>query len=156
MRVADEESSQQEIRRDVRQGCVLSPDLFNLYSEIIKRDLMDLEGIKFGERNISNIRYADYTALVADSEEKLQALFQALVHANGERDLKLNVSKTKVMVIAKGDGDIKTNITVKEEVLEQAVKYKYLSSVVTRDGRCVEEIKTRIAIAKSASLPTDL
>ena len=68
----------QVIKRGVRQGCVLSPDLFNLYSEVIMRDLTELEGIKFGGRNLNDIRYADDTALIADSKEKLQNLMHAL------------------------------------------------------------------------------
>ena len=150
VRVANEESPSQEIRRGVRQGCFLSPELFNLYSEIIMRDLMDLGGIKFGGRNINNIRYADDTVLIADSEEKLQALVQSLIRASEERGLKLNVSKTKVMVISKGDDHIDTSISVNGQELDQVGKYKYLGSIVTRDARCVEEIKTRLAIAKSA------
>ena len=64
---------------------------------------MELDGIKFGGRNLNNIRYADDTVLIADTEEKLQALVQALVRASGERGLNLNGSKTKVMVISKED-----------------------------------------------------
>ena len=150
VRVASEESMRQVIKRGVRQGCVLSPDLFNLYSEVIMRDLTELEGIKFGGRNLNNIRYADDTVLIADSEGKLQRLIQALVQSSGERGLKMNTSKTKVMVISKGDEVVRTNITVNGEVLEQVSRYKYLGSVVTRDGRCVDEIKARIAIAKTA------
>ena len=150
VRVADEESMLQDIKRGVRQGCVLSPDLFNMYSEIIMRDLIDLDGIKFGGRNINNIRYADDTVLIADSEEKLQILVEALVQSSEERGLKLNISKTKVMVVSKGNENIRANIFVGGEQLEQVERYKYLGSVVTRDGRCKEEIKTRLAIAKSA------
>ena len=79
VRVGDELSDWQEIRRGVRQGCVLSPDLFNIYSEMIMRAIEDLEGIKIGGTNITNIRYADDTALIADSESKLQALVDCLV-----------------------------------------------------------------------------
>ena len=150
VRVANEESMRQDIKRGVRQGCVLSPDLFNLYSEVIMRDLMELDGIKFGGRNLNNIRYADDTVLIADSEDKLQRLVQELVQSSGEHGLKLNTSKTKVMVISKGNEDARTNISVSGEVLEQVSRYKYLGSVVTQDGRCVDEIKSRIAIAKSA------
>ena len=114
------------------------------------RELEDLDGIKFGGRNLNNIRYADDTVLIADSEEKLQCLVQALVTASGERGLKLNTSKTKVMVISKSDEDTRTHIAVNGEELEQVTKYKYLGSIVTQDGRCVDEIKTRIAIAKTA------
>ena len=150
VRVGDETSTSQEIQRGVRQGCVLSPELFNLYSEIIMRDVTDLEGIKIGGRNINNIRYADDTALIADSEEKLKSLVQALVRASEERGLRLNVSKTKVMVISKTEASIRTNIVIDGEALEQVEKYKYLGSVITQDGRCKEEIKTRIGIAKTA------
>ena len=114
------------------------------------RDLMELDGIKFGGRNLNNIRYADDTVLIADTEEKLQALVQALVRASGERGLNLNVSKTKVMVISKEDDNIEANIRVNGQVLEQVEKYKYLGSVVSRDARCVDEIKQRIVIAKNA------
>ena len=137
MRVADEESMRREIKRGVRQGCVLSPDLFNLYSEVIMRDLIELEGIKFGGRNLNNIRYADDTVLIADSEDKLQRLVQGLMQASGEHGLKLNTSKTKVMVISKGDEDVRTHINVNGEELEQVSRYNYLGSIVTRDGRCV-------------------
>ena len=140
----------QEIKRGVRQGCVLSPDLFNLYSEVIMRELVELEGIKIGGRNLNNIRYADDTVLVADSEDKLQRLVQALVQASGERGLKMNTSKTKVMIISKGNEGTRTHINVNGEELEQVSRYKYLGSVVTEDGRCLEEIKTRIAIAKTS------
>ena len=87
VRVAKEEIMRQEIKRRVRQGCLLSPYWFNLYSEVIMRELKDLDGIKFGGRNLNNIRYADDTVLIADSKEKLQCLVQALVTASGERGL---------------------------------------------------------------------
>ena len=77
----------QEIKRGVKQGYVLSSDLFNLYREVSKRELEDLDGIKFGGRNLNNIRYADDRVLIADSKEKLQCLVQALVTASGERGL---------------------------------------------------------------------
>ena len=150
VRVADEESELRDIKRGVRQGCVLSPDLFNLYSEIIMRDLIDLDGIKFGGRNINNIRYADDTVLIADSEQKLQNLVQTLVQSSEERGLKLNISKTKVMVMSKVNGNTTTNIVVAGERLEQVERFKYLGSVMTQEVRCEEEIKTRVAIAKNA------
>ena len=86
MFVADEESSSQVIKRGVRQGSVLSPEMFNLYIEMIMLDRSDSDGIKFGGRNINNVRYADYTALFADSDEILETLVQSLVRSRGERN----------------------------------------------------------------------
>ena len=68
IRIDKDVSKYVEIRRGVRQGCVLSPDLFLLYSEIIMREIKDIDGIKVNGKNINNVRYADDTALIADSE----------------------------------------------------------------------------------------
>lgn len=72
MRVQGEGIEYQATRRKVRQGCAMSPDLYNLYAgEMILRELQGLEGVKNGGYNINHIRYAD-TVLVTDSIEKLQ------------------------------------------------------------------------------------
>ena len=59
------------IKRDVRQHCVFSTDLFNIYSEMILRELEDLNGLTIGGVNITNLSYADDTVLVADSQDDL-------------------------------------------------------------------------------------
>ena len=142
VRVGEEISVWQEIKRGVRQGCVLSPDLFNIYSEVIMRELLELDGIRVGGKNVNNIRYADDTVLLADSPEKLQNLVEVLVSASEQYGLKINTSKTKVMVVSKGNDNVRVNVRVGDENLEQVEKYKYLGSLVTQDGRCVEDIKT--------------
>ena len=81
MRVTNEESSRQEARGCVNHDCVFSPELFYLYRAFIMRDFMNLDGIKCDGRSIDNIRYADETALVKDSEQRLQTLVQALVRS---------------------------------------------------------------------------
>ena len=60
-----------EVMRGVRQECILSPDLFSLYTEMIMRHIKDLDGIRVGGVNINNLRYADDTTLIADEEQKL-------------------------------------------------------------------------------------
>src|SRR5215469_5436117 len=81
----------------VCQGCVISPDLINLYSEMIMREIKELEGIRLNGYNINNIRYADDTVLVADSEKKLQGLLNVLNEVSERKGLKINKSKTEVM-----------------------------------------------------------
>ena len=150
VRVGNELSEWQEIQRGVRQGCVLSPDLFNIYSEMIMRELEDLEGVRVGGRNITNIRYADDTALLADSEPKMQCLVNTLVSESLRKGLKVNFTKTKVMVVSKCNEQINAAITIDGNTLEQVDSFSYLGSTLTEGGRCEKEIKTRISIAKES------
>ena len=89
-----------QIGKGVRQGCILSLCLFNLYAEYIMRNagLEETQaGIKIAGRNISNLRYADDTTLMAESEEELKSLL-IKVKVEGEKvGLKLNIQKTKTM-----------------------------------------------------------
>ena len=88
-----------QIAKGVRQGCILSPCLFNFYAEYIMRNagLEEAQaGIKIAERNINNLRYADDTTLMAESEEELKSLLK--VKEESEKvDLKLNIQKTKII-----------------------------------------------------------
>ena len=72
VRLDDGLSSFFAIKRGVRQGCVLSPKLFNIYTELIFRESDHIEGCKVGGMNVNNLRYADDTALFAESVEQLQ------------------------------------------------------------------------------------
>ena len=88
-----------KIRKGVRQGCILSPCLFNLHAEYIMRNtgLDEAQaGIKIARRNINNLRYADDTTFMAESEEELKSLLMKLKES-GKVVLKLNIQKTKIM-----------------------------------------------------------
>ena len=78
VRVGEGRSEWIDITRGVRQGCVLSTDLLSLYGEISMEGIQEIEGIKFGGVNINNLRYADDTVLIADSEESLQLMIDTL------------------------------------------------------------------------------
>ena len=89
-----------QIGKGVRQDCILSPSLFNLYAEYIIRNtgLDEAQaGIKIARRNISNLRYADDTTLRADSEEELKSLLMKVKEEREKVGLKLNFQKTKIM-----------------------------------------------------------
>ena len=89
-----------QIGKVVHQGCILSPCLFNLYAEYIMRNAGMEEaqaGIKIARRNISNLRYADDTTLMAESEELKSLLMKVLKEESEKVGLKLNIQKTKIM-----------------------------------------------------------
>ena len=86
--------------KGVRQGCILSPCSFNLYAEYIMRNagLEEAQaGIKTARKNINNLRYADDTTLMAESEEELKSLLMMVKEESEKVGLKLNIQKTKIM-----------------------------------------------------------
>ena len=88
-----------QIGKGVCQGCILSPCLFNFCAEYIMRNtgLEAQAGIKIAERSINNLRYADDTTLMAESEEELKSLLMKVKEQSEKVGLKLNIQKTKIM-----------------------------------------------------------
>ena len=89
-----------EIRKGVHQGCILSPCSFNFYAEYIMRNAgleEAQDGIKIARRNINNLRYADDTILMAESEEELMSLLMKVKEESEKVGLKLNIQKTKII-----------------------------------------------------------
>ena len=89
-----------QIGKGVRQGCILSPCLFNFYAEYIMTDagLEEAQaGIKIAGRSINNLRHADDTTLMAENEAKLKSLLMKVKEEREKVDLKLNIQKTKIM-----------------------------------------------------------
>ena len=88
------------IGKGVHQGCILSPCLFNFYAKYIMRNsgLEEAQaGIKMTERNINDLRYADDTILMAESEEELKGLLMKVKEESEKAGLKLNIQKMKIM-----------------------------------------------------------
>ena len=89
-----------QIGEGVRQGCILSPCLFNLSAEYIMRNAgleEEQAGIKIAGRNINNLRYADDTTLMAEGEEELKSLLMKVKEESEKVGLKLNIRNTKIM-----------------------------------------------------------
>lgn len=143
------ETEEIEIKRGIRQGCILSPVLFNLYSEyLIEEALNNSSGLKINGQNVNNIRFADDTVLIAESIEDLQGMVKALNDECKVFGMSLNAKKTKIMVIDKKE-KVRCKIKVDGKELEQVKEYKYLGTWITDDGRCEEEVRRRIGKAKN-------
>ena len=127
-----------QIGKGVYHGCILSPCLFNFCSEYIMWNARLDEaqaGIKIVGRNINNLRYADDTTLMAESEEELKSLLMKVKEENETLGLKLNIWKTKIMAsfpITSWQIDGETVETMADFILE--------GSKITADGDCSHEI----------------
>jgi len=137
-----------QIGKGVRQGYILLPFLFNLYAEYIMRNagLEETQaGIKIAERNINNLRYADDTTLMAESEEELKGLLMKVKEESKKVGLKLNIQKTKIM--ASGP------ITSWEIDGETVSDFIFLGSKIIADGDCSHEIKMLTPLKESYDQP---
>ena len=93
-------------------------------------------GIKFARRNINNLRYADDTTLMAESEEELKRLLMKMKEESEKAGLKLNIQKTKIMT-----SDSITSWQIDGETMETGTDFIFLGSKITADGDCSHEIK---------------
>uniref|UniRef100_A0AC11EP38 Uncharacterized protein n=1 Tax=Ovis aries TaxID=9940 RepID=A0AC11EP38_SHEEP len=122
-----------QISKGVHQGCILSPCLFNLYAAYIMRNagLEEAEaGIKIAGRNINNVKYADDTTLMEESEEELKSLLMKVKEESEKVGLKLNIQKTKIMA----SGPI-TSWEIDGKQWKQS-HFIFLGSKITADGDC--------------------
>ena len=137
-----------QIGKGVRQGCILSPCLFNLYAKYIMRNagLEETQaGIKIAGRNINNLRCADDTTLMAESEEELKSLLMKVIVESEKVDLKLNIQKMKIMA----SGPI-TSCHIDGEKMETMTDFIFLGSKITADGDCSHEIKRHLLLGRKA------
>ena len=126
-----------QIGKGVREGCILSPCLFNLYAEYIIRNagLNEAQaGIKIVKRNINNLRYADDTTLMAESEEELNSLLMKVKEESEKVGLKFNIQKTKI----RASGPI-TSLQINGETVRDFI---FGGSKITADGDLNQEIKS--------------
>ena len=128
-----------QIGKGVRQGCILSPCLFKFYAEYIKKNVGLEEaqaGIKMARRNIGNLRYADDTTLMAESEEELKSLLMKVKEESEKVGLRFNIQKTKIM-----SSGPNTSWEIDGETVEIVSDFIFWGSKITVDGDCSHEIK---------------
>ena len=125
--------------KGVHQGCILSPRLFNFYAEYIMQNagLDDAQArIKIGGINTNNLRYADDTTLMVESEKELKSLLMKVKDESEKAGLKLNIQKAKIMASSpitlwKIDG----------EIVKTVANFIFLASKITTDGECSHEMR---------------
>ena len=141
-----------QIEKRVHQGCILSPCLFNLYAEYIiwNAGLDEAQvRIKITGRNINNLRYADDTTLMAESEEELKSLFMKVKEESEKVGLKL-IQKTKIMA----SGSL-TSWQIDGETMETVTDFIFLGSKITAYGDCSREIKRYLVLGRKAMTNLD-
>ena len=141
-----------QIGKGVHQGCILSPCLFNLYAERImwNAGLNEAQaGIKIAGRNINNLRYADDTTLMAESEEELKSSLMKVRECE-KAGLKLNIQITKIMA----SGHI-TSWQIDGETMETVTDSIFLGSRITADGDCSCEIKIHLLLRRKSMTNLD-
>ena len=130
-----------QIGKGACQGCVSSPCLFSLYAEYIMQNagLEEAQaGIKIARRNISNLRNADDTTLMAESKEELKSFLMKVKEKSEKAGLKLNIQKTKITA--------SSPITSVETVAD----FTFLGSKITADGDCSYKIKRHLLLGRKA------
>ena len=143
----------QIIRKGVRQGCILSPCLFNLDAEYVMRNAGLAEaqaGIKIAGRNTNNLGYAGDTTVMAESEEELKSLLMKVKEESEKVGLKLNIQKTKITT----SGPI-TSWKIDGETVETVSDFIFLGSKITADGDCSHEIKRHLLLGRKVMTKLD-
>jgi len=137
-----------QIGKGVRQGCILSPCLFNFYAEYIMRNdgLEETQaGIEIAGRNINNLRYADDTTLMAESEEELKSLLLKVKEESGKAGLKLNIQKTKIMA-----SGLFTSWQIDGETMETMTDFIFSGPKITAGGGCSHKIIRCLLLGRKA------
>ena len=148
-----EQQTGSKLGKGVHQGCILSPCLFNLYAEHIMQNagLDEAQaGIKIARKNINNLRYADNTTLMAESEEELKSLLMQVKEEREKVDLKLNIQKSKIMA----SGPI-TSWQIDGETVETVADCILGGSKITADGDCSHAIKRCLLLRRKVMTNLD-
>ena len=137
-----------QIGKGVHQGCILPPCLFNLYAEYIMRNagLEEAQaGIKIAVRNINNLRYADDTKLMTESDEELKSRLMKVKEESENVGLKLSIQKTKIMASRPI-----TSWEIDGETVETVTDFILGGSKITADGDYSHKIKRHLLLGRKA------
>ena len=134
----------------IRQGCLLSPVLFNVFLEEIMDDIQNnhTSSISNGGLTISNLRFADDIDVIAGNTQELQALTDKLSNNASKYGMEISIENSKVMI--NSNENQHADIYIYGCKLEEVEKFKYLGATLTKNGTCDQEVRIRLAQATSA------
>ena len=135
------------ITQGVRQGCVMSPWLFNVFMDGIMRETMEKlqGGVQLTTTNVQLILFADDIVMVTEKEEDMKTNLGEIKKVMDKWGMKMHLGKTKVMMVSRTEEDC--NLNIEGEDSETVKKLKYLGVMVSSDGLCDEEIEQRVGAA---------
>ena len=137
-----------QIGKGIHQGCILLPCICNLHADYIMQNagLDEAQAeIKSARRNINNLRYADDTTFMAESEEELKNLLMRVKEESEKVGLKLNIQKTKILASSSI-----TSWEIDGETVEAVRDFIFLDSKITADGDCSYEMKRHLLLGRKA------
>ena len=162
VRVEGETSEWFSVGKGVRQGCILSPYLFNVYADYIMRNFREdasrfdneddpeydtYDSINIGGRSLPELRYADDTVLLSSTPEGLEKMIRSVKQHSEDQNLFLNAKKTKIMKTDKTER--LTNIVIDGDTIEEVIDFDYLGSLIAQNGDGIKEIRRRLGMATS-------
>ena len=135
------------ITQGVRQGCVMSPWLFNVFMDGIMRETMEKlqGGVELTATNMQLILFANDIVMVTEKKEDMQTNLGEMKKVMDKWGMKMHLGKTKVMMVSRTEEDC--NLNIEGEDIETVKKLKYLGAMISSDGLCDEEIEQRVGAA---------
>ena len=135
------------ITQGVRQGCVMSPWLFNVFMDGIIREVKEnlQGGVQLTTTNVQMLLFADDVVMVTEKKDDMQRNLDEMKKVMEKWGMKMHWGKTKVMVVSRTEEECK--LSIEGEDIEDVKKLKYLGAMISADGRCDEEIEQRVGAA---------
>ena len=136
------------IRSGLRQGCVMSPSLFNLYMDAMMRKVTEGEagGVMVGSERVMDLDFADDVALLADTWVVMASMVMRMEQVTQKFGINISAKKSEILYIGRGEGDVRIeDVQLRGQRMKQAEEFVYLGSVFTSDGKCIQDIERRRA-----------
>ena len=136
------------INTGLRQGCVMSPSLFNIYMDAMMRKVIDGApgGVTVGNERVTDLDFADDVALMADTWMVLVGMVMSMEQVTQRFGINISAKKSEILYIGRGEGNVRTeDLQLRGQALKQVEEFIYLGSVFASDGRIIQDIERRRA-----------